>query len=172
VLKNQKGFTLIELLIVIVIIGILAGVLIAIIDPNAQQNRARDAGVQASINKAALAAGGFVSAYGRTPEGDEFYNALSNVSESSLGACAAGGDTCTYSVNGNELGLLCDAAADDWDGSGALQCWYYYEGALGAGSDYRICARSYGINLGMFCFLSSDGYMSQCDEDGNNCVRL
>ena len=30
---NQKGFTLIELLIVIVIIGILAGVVLQILDP-------------------------------------------------------------------------------------------------------------------------------------------
>ena len=171
-IKSQQGFTLIELLIVIVIIGILAGVLIAIIDPAAQQNRARDAGVQASINKASLAAEGFVSAYGRTAEGDEFFASLSNIAESSVGICAAGGDTCTFSVTGNELDLLCDAAADDWDGSGATQCWYYYEGGMGAGDDFRICAMSYGVNLGMFCFESSAGFMAICDENGANCVRV
>ena len=32
-IKSQKGFTLIELLIVIVIIGILAGVLISVLKP-------------------------------------------------------------------------------------------------------------------------------------------
>lgn len=174
-LKNQKGFTLIELLIVIVIIGILAGVLIAIIDPNAQQNRARDAGVQAAINKASLVAEGFVSAYGTTPEGDEFINALANSAASTPGpggSCDASTDTCTFEVTGNELDTLCDAAADDWDGSGANQCYYYYEGALGAGDDFRICAMSYGVNLGMFCFRSADGYMSLCDENGANCTRI
>jgi len=39
----NSGFTLIELLIVIAIIGILAAILIAVIDPASQQKKARDA---------------------------------------------------------------------------------------------------------------------------------
>ena len=52
--KNlQKGFTLIELLIVIVVIGVLAGLVIVILNPTLQRNRARDAVIIASINKIA-----------------------------------------------------------------------------------------------------------------------
>ena len=47
----QKGFTLIELLIVIVIIGVLAGIVIVILNPAVQRNRARDSVLLASINK-------------------------------------------------------------------------------------------------------------------------
>jgi len=36
--RKEEGFTLIELLIVVVIIGILAGVLITVINPIRQQN--------------------------------------------------------------------------------------------------------------------------------------
>ncbi|MEK7595824.1 MAG: prepilin-type N-terminal cleavage/methylation domain-containing protein [Patescibacteria group bacterium] len=51
--KSQKGFTLIELLIVIVIIGILAGIVITILNPARQQARARDGVIVATMNKIA-----------------------------------------------------------------------------------------------------------------------
>jgi len=41
--NSQKGFTLIELLIVIVVIGILAGILVSILDVGEYQAQARDA---------------------------------------------------------------------------------------------------------------------------------
>lgn len=169
--KNQKGFTLIELLIVIVIIGILAGVLIAIIDPQAQQNRARDAGVQASINKVALATQGFISAYGRVPEGDEFIAALDNASDESGGAsCIAGAATCLFSITGNALPALCDAAGNGWDGVGAAQCNYWYTSP--AAGQFQLYARSFGINNTTFQYDNVVGGMSQCDEDGANCVAM
>lgn len=51
ILKNSQGFTLIELLVVIVIIGILAGVLISVLNPAKQQARARDGVIVATMNK-------------------------------------------------------------------------------------------------------------------------
>ncbi len=52
---TQKGFTLIELLIVIVIIGILAGIVIAVIDPAASQRKAAESVIRANVDKACLA---------------------------------------------------------------------------------------------------------------------
>jgi prepilin-type N-terminal cleavage/methylation domain-containing protein len=49
------GFTLIELLIVIVIIGILAGVIIAVINPAQMQLKARQAVLRANTEKGCLA---------------------------------------------------------------------------------------------------------------------
>jgi len=165
-IKNQKGFTLIELLIVIVIIGILAGVLIAIIDPAAQQSRARDAGVQASINKASLSAEAFVSAYGDTPEGDEFYASLTNAQDAD-GDCVAGGYECTFTITGNALrDASCDVDLWRWDLGAANDCQYHYEGDLLGGTEFRICAVSHGIVDGAFCFVSAAGQMMQCEGDG------
>ena len=48
---NKKGFTLIELLIVIVIIGLLAAVVIAAINPVESRNRAVDAGLKSDAGQ-------------------------------------------------------------------------------------------------------------------------
>ena len=45
----RKGFTLIEILIVITIVGILSGVTIVVINPNAMYGRGRDARRQADL---------------------------------------------------------------------------------------------------------------------------
>src|SRR3972149_5850112 len=49
-IKNQKGFTLIELLIVIVIIGILAGIVIGLTGANARR-KANDAQAKADMHE-------------------------------------------------------------------------------------------------------------------------
>jgi prepilin-type N-terminal cleavage/methylation domain-containing protein len=52
---SNFGFTLIELLIVIVIIGILAGVLLTVIDPARQQRKAKETVLRATVEKGCLA---------------------------------------------------------------------------------------------------------------------
>ncbi|MFZ5424383.1 MAG: competence type IV pilus major pilin ComGC [Patescibacteria group bacterium] len=49
---RSTGFTLIELLLVIALIGVLSGILIAIISPSAQQDVAQDGVRTANLNKA------------------------------------------------------------------------------------------------------------------------
>jgi prepilin-type N-terminal cleavage/methylation domain-containing protein len=53
--KNNQGFTLIELLIVIVLIGILSGVLLSVIQPGAQRERANETVMKANMDKILLA---------------------------------------------------------------------------------------------------------------------
>ncbi|HSX39432.1 MAG TPA: type II secretion system protein [Candidatus Saccharimonadales bacterium] len=54
-LHPSAGFTLIELLVVIVIIGILAGVVLTVIDPSGQQKKAREAVMRTTVEKGCLA---------------------------------------------------------------------------------------------------------------------
>jgi len=53
--KSFPSFTLIELLIVIAIIGILAGVVLAVIDPAKQRRKSKESVMQANLAKACLA---------------------------------------------------------------------------------------------------------------------
>lgn len=52
---GRKGFTLIELLIVIVIIGILAGVVLVVLNPAKQQRKSAESVLSANTNKICLA---------------------------------------------------------------------------------------------------------------------
>jgi len=60
--NKRNGFTLIELLIVIAVIGILAGVLIAVINPAQQRTKANQAVMRSNVSKACLAAVACISA--------------------------------------------------------------------------------------------------------------
>jgi len=51
---SKKSFTLIELLIVIAIIGILSGVVLAVINPATQRNRSKDAIIVSTLTKLSL----------------------------------------------------------------------------------------------------------------------
>lgn len=56
--KKSQGFTLIELLLVIAIIGILAGVILAVINPLQQQRKAQEGVASSAVSKACLAVAG------------------------------------------------------------------------------------------------------------------
>ncbi|MDA1338417.1 MAG: type II secretion system protein [bacterium] len=65
--KSYQGFTLIELLIVISIIGIMAVVLIGVLNPTRQRNRAAEVANAEAIRKVGTAVEAFTSANGTYP---------------------------------------------------------------------------------------------------------
>ncbi|MBU1132811.1 MAG: prepilin-type N-terminal cleavage/methylation domain-containing protein [Patescibacteria group bacterium] len=106
--KSQKGFTLIELLVVIVIIGILAGVLIAVINPARQQNRARNGVIKATIQKVGFAINTARAGIGSIPSSDDFPTEIDNLDGAPSCSGTAGLGTaeslnCTFSVSGITL---------------------------------------------------------------------
>lgn len=65
--KYSTGFTLIELLIVVSVIGILAGIVITVLNPNVQRNRARDGVRVGNVSKIAQAVEAYNAAEGSYP---------------------------------------------------------------------------------------------------------
>ncbi len=63
----KKGFTLIELLIVVSVIGVLSAVLISVINPTRQRNRAAEVVNAEAIRKVGSAVEAFTSVNGRYP---------------------------------------------------------------------------------------------------------
>jgi len=189
--NSALGFTLIELLIVIVIIGILAGVLIGVINPTAQQNKARDANVRATLNKAALATSGYLSAYGRVPNEVEFLAGLMSATSPANTCATAAAADCTFAVSGNPLpaGGTSGCGATGWGGAAANQCYYYYCGAddttpgdagftacsfsaaVPATDAYRLFAKAFGT-ANVFMYRQVDSKMYLCDTAGVNCTSM
>ena len=128
---NQKGFTLIELLIVIVIIGILAGVVLQIIDPAKQQNRAKDGVTKATMEKVTLAAGAFNAAYGNYPTDAELEDEIENEVN-----FVADGTSATFDFD-NGANYIYTPSPTSSPTSFTL-----YADALGLTLDYKV----YGIN--------------------------
>ncbi len=89
--KNNQGFTLIELLIVIVLIGILSGVLLSVIQPGAQRERAQQAVMRENLDKLLMAVQACIN------------------SRSSVTVCRAtsnsAADQTTFFLNGGVLGV-------------------------------------------------------------------
>lgn len=69
-LKHDRGFTLIELLIVVVVVGVLSAITIAVINPAAMQNRAKQSVAAASLEKMGVALTACYSLWGVSSVGD------------------------------------------------------------------------------------------------------
>lgn len=168
--ENNKGFTLIELLVVILIIGILAGVLIAVIDPQKQQDRARDAGIKATLNKTALATEGYIAAYGDVPNGAEFLDGLTNATATDPTTDCQTSDTdCLFDVTSNDLPTATCTAGYEKGTAAGDDCHYYYVGDATTNT-FQIFAASFGISGSTFMFDSSLGEIVECpDTQYSNC---
>ena len=171
---QKNGFTLIELLIVIVIIGILAGVLIQVINPKAQQNRAKDASVQSTIEKISLATQAFISAYGRSPTESELMASLDHAAASNATICTGttltdnNSYSCTFSIEGSELGSTCSS---DWAGTGTATCYYRYYSTTATtwapAGRFRVYAKSYALTDRVFVYDNLLSKLYNCAATAN-----
>lgn len=75
-MKN-KGFTLVELLIVVVVVGILAGVVLVVLNPSKQQNVAKEATSRSNLEKLVLGIESYYAVEGIYPTVDQAGNPTS-----------------------------------------------------------------------------------------------
>lgn len=156
---SQKGFTLVELLIVIVIIGILAGVVIGVLNPIQQQNRARDAGIRAQLDKIALSNKSLYASSprstNRSPTDAEFLGGIANAAAGSnctaTDATAADANPCLVTLTG--VGLPSTCAANGYTGAAAAQCQYAYIRGL---NNFIVAAKGWATPAQIFMFSCTE----------------
>jgi prepilin-type N-terminal cleavage/methylation domain-containing protein len=172
------GFTLIELLIVVVIIGILAGVLIAVVNPFRQQNRARNATVKAALTKVAFGINTARASIGRLPSSSELSAELDSIT---LHADCTADDAldCRFKLAGTTLPNTCDAnlvAGDDENGADCMFGIATTSGGSLVTGAFRVSAKQFKINPAdvgaIYVFDSTKGLWTCPSDDAYSTVDL
>ncbi len=166
--KSLPAFTLIELLIVIVIIGILASVLIAIVNPRDQQNRARDATTIATINKLALGTSSYISAFNQLPDDVQFTTSFDAIILTETLCADVGAASCQIQIIGAPLPITCDVNGYRYTGGATSQCNFYYfaQGDFNL-RQYRLVAMSWGIPNRIYVYDSTLSRTFHCQANAN-----
>jgi prepilin-type N-terminal cleavage/methylation domain-containing protein len=154
---SRKGFTLVEVLIVLVIISIMAGLLITVIDPVKQRNRARDGTIVATANKIVAAAQAYNSALGSYPNcyvlaGSGTSSEIQNTTALNLCSAASPGSG-TFMINSLVTPKLCADAVGYSVGAANLDCKFRYGAAVVSG----VSQACLGIKLNLPTDLNNDG---------------
>ncbi len=164
---------------VVAVIGVLAGVTVAVINPQAQRNRVNDANIQAFLIKSALTVDKYIALNGVVPNATEFFDGMVNVARHSSGAGCDGGHPtypyiCIFSVNNYRLPSNCHSTGgvyNRYTGTGNVSCNIRYEGTSGT-ANYYIYAKSTGKPNTVFRYNGSAGVIETCDATlpPTNCV--
>jgi len=148
--NSNKGFTLIELLIVIVIIGILAGILVMIINPSEYQAQARDARRMNDILSVQTAIIDSIATQG-----------ISLTDTSGCADCTS--DTGTDNINGTGW-----VKFNNLSGKGLIDVISVLPTDPINDAQYHYSYYSDGIDFELNVRLESDRYQENSTQDGGN----
>lgn len=119
-----KSFTLIEILIVIALIAVLAGLLVTVLDPQAQREKGYDAVIQSTMSKLVVNLQAYESAYGEYPSCEQLMTDAKNVARV-LDCNSTKPLIGAFSVSGVLLSSdQCDLTSGLTTGGGP--CYFYY----------------------------------------------
>jgi prepilin-type N-terminal cleavage/methylation domain-containing protein len=141
---NKKGFTLIELLVVISIIGILAGILVLVINPTQQQNKARNATIKSTMLKIAYGINAARASNGSIPSNTIFPNEISAIATSPAVVTTGTALNYRFAIDGVNLPDSCATGLPSTTGTAA--CQFTALSADLSGSEYRVYAEVYSVN--------------------------
>ncbi len=159
---TNNAFTMIEMLVVITLIGILTGILVVIINPSEKQSMAHDGVSAAMMNKIVLATEGFISAYNRFPDEEEFMHTMDADTVELFGSecyyVLTPDNECLFSIEGTSLPESCDLSF--WAGSSGdeQQCNYRYQGGIqGDSGRFRLYVKSMKMVNTLFVYDNMEG---------------
>lgn len=127
----RKSFTLIELLVVVSVIGILAGIMISVINPERQRQRARDARRRSDLSIVSTALEQYYADYSAYPSHTSYTGLASDgaftgsyLSNPPMDPKTGTYDYCYSMGSGGQTFVLCSAleAADSSELNGAATC--------------------------------------------------
>ena len=118
------SFTLIEMLIVLAMITVILGVLVSMLNPKAQFDKARDRTIEGVMAKMVLAINSYRNVYDDFPEYDKFVGTDNEINGDVEGTPDVTDNFVTFTVPGVSLPSTCSGK---WQGVGTDQCYFYYD---------------------------------------------
>jgi len=164
--KNSAGYTAVEAIVVFVLIGISIAYLVLVINPDLQLKKTNDFAVRHLLNKIVLPTKAFISAYGKTPNEEQFLEVLNmDVVQAKGDTCKIFGSDgpsdseCLFSVKDLDIPHECDSTGwADYKGSGKNACYFRYQGNFdGDPARFRLYVRSLGAVGSVFAYDNKEG---------------
>jgi type II secretory pathway pseudopilin PulG len=145
------SFTLIEMLIVLAMITVILGVLVSMLNPKAQFDKARDRTIEGVMAKMVLAINSYRNVYDAFPDYNKFVESGNEIEGTEIDTGDGTSDAesfVVFTVPGVSNPSSC--TGNNWSGDGTDQCYFYYNSTDGCvvAKSWRDSSMYYRYDLG------------------------